>query len=153
MIKIMFVCHGNICRSPMAEFIMKDLVRKKGCADRFVINSRATSLEEEGNSIYPPAYKILYENNIFMEPHQAQQITKREYKDFDYIIAMDDKNVRELNYLFNSNNKIFKLLYFVGNNYNIADPWYTGDFDKAYHDIYRGCLALYDFLDKNNKIY
>lgn len=153
MIKILFVCHGNICRSPMAEFIMKDIVRKKGCADKFIINSRGVSDEEEGEPLYPLAFKKLDEKDILIEPHRAKQITEREYHSYDYIIAMDDDDVRMLNRLLNTNNKIYKLLYFIGNNCNIADPWYTHDFEVAYEEIYKGCLALYTFLDKNNKIY
>lgn len=153
MIKILFVCHGNICRSPMAEFIMKDIVRKKGTMDKFVINSRAISREEIGNSLYPPAYNKLVEKKIAIESHRAQLITQMEYDSYNYIIGMDNHNIELLNHMFGTNDKIYKLLYFIGNSYDIADPWYTEDFEKAYQDIYEGCLGLYNFLEKNNKIY
>ncbi len=153
MIKILFVCYGNICRSPMAEFIMKDIVWKNGYSDKFIINSRAISNEEQGNYIYPKALNKLEEKGISVFGHHAKKITQQDYDSYDYIIAMDDSNISALNRMFGNSKKVYKLLYFVGNSYDIADPWYTDDFEKSYQDIHRGCLALYKFLEKNNKIY
>lgn len=153
MIKILFICHGNICRSPMAEFIMHDIVRKYNMEDKFVINSKAISDEELGNPIYPKAFRKLDEKEILVGNHRASMINKFDFDSYDYIIAMDYHNVNVLNSMFGYSDKVFKLLYFVGSNEDVLDPWYTGDFETTYNDILKGCEALYNFLEKNNKIY
>ena len=153
MIKILFVCHGNICRSPMAELIMEDLVKKKGKSDLFVINSRALTNEEIGNGLYPPAYDKLKEKEIPIVSHTAKLITQLEYDSYDYIIGMDTENMQDLDRMFGLNGRCYKLLYFLGTSYDISDPWYTHDFETAYNEIYKGVVALYSFLEKNNKIY
>ncbi len=151
MIKICFVCLGNICRSPMAEFIMKDLVTKKNLTNEFFIESRATSNEENGNGIYPPAQKKLLEKGItFDHSKKSTQLKKSDYDKYDYIIGMEKANIRNINFLFeDSNDKVYRLLDFSNNPRDISDPWYTNDFDKAYDDILEGCTFLLDFLTKN----
>lgn len=153
MIKILFVCHGNICRSPMAEFIMRDIVTKKGYSDQFIIASKAVSNEEIGNPVYPPALSKLREKGIAVFSHYASRITHDDYQKYDYIIGMDDSNMYYLNKFFAKHDKLYKLLSFTSNNRDVKDPWYTNDFDKSYDDIYEGCLGLCDYLEKNNKIY
>lgn len=147
MIKILFVCHGNICRSAMAEFIMKDLVQKEGLSDQFYIESAATSREEIGNDMYPYAKEKLREKGIPFTRHFARQVTKKDYSLFDYIFVMDSNNQRNIKKIFphNPDHKIHLLL----DNSSIADPWYTMDFEKAYEDILKGCKTwlnriLYD---------
>ena len=139
----MFVCHGNICRSTMAEFVMKDLVRKAGLADKFIINSSATSREEIGNDIYPPAKRKLKEKGIPFSRHYARQATMSDYLSYDYLICMDENNMRNLNRMFNndSDHKIYKLL-----SRDVSDPWYSNDFEKAYNDINEGCKAWLEKL-------
>lgn len=144
MVKILFVCHGNICRSPMAEFIMKKLVKDAGYEDDFLISSAATSNEEIGNDIYPQAKAALQHYKIPFEHHRARRIRRNEYSDWDYIIAMDEENLENISYIIGSDDekKIRLLLSFTGEDRSVADPWYTRDFEKAYKDIYRGCEAL-----------
>jgi len=151
MIKILFVCHGNICRSPMAEFIMKDIVLKNKLSDEFIISSCATSYEEIGNSIYPPAKRKLYEHSISFSEREARLIEKADYEYYDYIIAMDRRNLKNLTYHIgeDKDNKIFLLMDFTNNPKEVSDPWYTGDFEATYQDITKGCEALFDKLCKN----
>ena len=141
--KIMFVCHGNICRSPMAEFVMKDLVQKAGREKEFVIDSSATSTEEIGNGIYPPAKAKLRQKGVPFFEHYARQITKAEYDDWDLFICMDSYNQRNLMRIFghDKDNKIKKLLDFSYGG-DVADPWYTGDFEQTYMDVVSGCDGL-----------
>ena len=152
MIKIMFVCHGNICRSPMAEFVFKDMVKKAGREKDFVIASSATSTEEiwggVGNPVYPPARDELKKHGISCEDKRAVQIKKSDYENYDYLICMDENNMRNIRRIISSDpvNKIVKLLDFTGENRNVADPWYSGDFETCYSDIYNGCKALLDKL-------
>ena len=144
MIKILFVCHGNICRSPMAEFVMKDLVKKKGMADQFEIASAATSTEEIGNPVYPPAKRKLKEHGISCEGKTARQMTKADYSYYDYIIAMDRFNLRNMTKFVGNDpdNKVSLMLDFTNCPGDVADPWYTGDFDSTWNDVYDGCLGL-----------
>ena len=152
-IKIMFVCHGNICRSPMAEFIMKDLLAKNHLSDKFYVASSATSTEEIyrgiGNPVYPPAKQELARHGISCEGKRAVQFTKSDFDNYDYIIAMDGNNIRNIQRIVGINNsdKLYMLLDFCGGG-NIADPWYTGEFETTYNDIYRGCIALLEKLKK-----
>ena len=143
MIKIMFVCHGNICRSPMAEFVLKDMVKKLGIADEFYICSSATSREEIGNPVHPGTKKKLKEYGILADGKYAVQFTKRDYETYDYILLMDSYNVRNLNRIIGSDSlgKVKKLLDFAGGG-DIADPWYTGNFDDTYRDVAAGCKGL-----------
>ncbi len=148
MIKIMFVCHGNICRSPMAEFIFKDMVKKQGLENQFEIKSSATSTEEifgsVGNPVYPPAKAELKKHGISAEGKRAVQLTKNDYDKYDMLIAMDNNNISNMRYILGGDpeNKIYKLMQFVGSDADVADPWYSGDFEKTYADIYNGCVAL-----------
>ena len=152
MIKIMFVCHGNICRSPMAEFVLKDMVKKADRENEFVIASSATSTEEiwggVGNPVYPPARDELKKHGISCEGKRAVQVKKSDYENYDYLICMDENNMRNIRRIIASDpeNKIVKLLRFTGENRNVADPWYSGDFETCYRDIYNGCKALLEKL-------
>lgn len=144
MIRIMFVCHGNICRSPMAEFVLKDMVKKSGQADLFRIESSATSYEEIGNPVHSGTKRKLSEFGISVKGKYARKLVKSDYDDFDYFIGMDSANIRNMHRIFgyDPNNKIHKMLEFAGQDRDVADPWYTGDFDKTYEDIYAGCIGL-----------
>ena len=144
MIRILFVCHGNICRSPMAEFIMKKLVKENGIEDRFFIASAATSTEELGNPVYPPARRKLAEHGINCNNKTAVQMKKSDYEKYDHIIAMDNMNIRNIMRMIRSdpNGKVSLLLSFCSENRSVADPWYSGDFDAAYRDIDKGCRAF-----------
>lgn len=150
--KIMFVCHGNICRSPMAEMIFKNIVRTNHRENEFIINSTATSREEIGNSLYPSAINILNLYNIPIDKHVARQITMDDYNDYDYIICMDDNNLRNISRIIydDKENKIYKLLDFCDDyeiyDKDIEDPWYTDNFEKVYKEITDGCNALFNKL-------
>ena len=142
--KILFVCHGNICRSPMAEFVMKDLVRKAGLESQYHIESAATSTEELGNEVYPPAKRKLAEHSISCKGKTARQMTRNDYNRFDLLIGMDDWNIRNMQRICGGDpeGKIHKLLDYTYRTGNVADPWYTGDFEATWHDILEGCQAL-----------
>ena len=144
MIKVMFVCHGNICRSPMAEFIMKKLVADAGLSGDFLIASSATSTEELGNPVYPPARAELAKHGIGCVGKTAVQLRKSDYGKYDYFIGMDTANIRNMNRIFGSDpdGKIYKLLTFAGRGDDVSDPWYSRDFGKAYADIEEGCRGL-----------
>ena len=133
--KIMFVCLGNICRSPMAEYIFKSLDKD----NKYIVKSSGISDEEYGNDIYPPAKDVLNRNNIKYDQHFAHKITKEEFDESDYIVVMEDYHKTRLNSMFGDNNKVIKLL-----EKNIEDPWYTGNFDKVFNEIYNGCKNLYN---------
>ncbi|MCR4735305.1 MAG: low molecular weight phosphotyrosine protein phosphatase [Treponema sp.] len=152
MTKILFVCHGNICRSPMAEFVMKDLVRKAGLNSDFLIESAATSREEIGNDIHYGTRSKLREMGIPFSRRAARQITYSDYDKYDYLVAMDDENVYYMNRCWSpdSEGKIVSLLSFAGKNRDIADPWYTGNFDQTYDDIMEGCSAFLETLCKKS---
>ena len=138
MIKILFVCHGNICRSPMGEYILKDLVKKAGLEEKFRIASAAVSREEIGNPVYPPARRELAKHGIRCDGHAAHQITRAELEDYDYIYYMDRSNGRYLERLFGADAaKCQPLL-----SRDVADPWYTGDFEATWNDILEGCRRI-----------
>lgn len=144
MIKIMFVCLGNICRSPMAEFVLKELVRRKNLEEKFVIESSATSLEEIGSDVHYGTVRKLNSVGIPVEHRKARKLTKEDYDKFDYIIGMEESNIKNIMKIIGEDKKgkVFKLLDFSENPRDIADPWYTGNFDKTYNDILEGCQAL-----------
>lgn len=147
--KILFVCHGNICRSPMAEFVMKDLVKKHELQDMFYIESAATSTEEIGNEVYPPAKRKLAEHNISCKGKTARQMTQSDYNRFDLLIGMDEWNIRNMNRICGGDpeGKIHKLLDYTIRKGDVADPWYTGDFNATWRDVTEGCQCLMDSLD------
>ena len=145
MIKILFLCHGNICRSPMAEFIMKDLVKKAGLESQFRIASAATSREELGNPVYPPARRKLAEHGISCAGKTARQLTQEDYSQYDLLIGMDRTNLRNMSYILGGDpeEKLHLLLEFAGRSgEGIADPWYTGDFESTFRDVLAGCKGL-----------
>ena len=146
--KILFVCHGNICRSPMAEFVMKDLVRKAGVEDMFEIESAATSTEEIGNEVYPPAKRKLAEHNISCKGKTARQMTRQDYDRFDLLIGMDFWNFRNMNRICGGDPemKIRLLMDFTDEPRDVADPWYTGNFEATWRDVSEGCQQLLDYL-------
>ena len=146
MIKILFVCLGNICRSPMAEFVMKDLAEREGL--QISIASAATSSEELGNPVHPGTRRKLAEHGIRCDGKTARQLTRRDYEEYDWLIGMDESNMRNMRRLFGGDprGKLVKLLQFCGENADVADPWYTGNFDATWNDVSRGCKALLDAL-------
>ena len=151
--KIMFVCHGNICRSPMAEFIFKDMIHKKGMSDRFLVASSATSTEEiwngVGNPVYPPARAELAKHGLSCNGKRAVQVRKSDYDKYDLFVCMDGNNVRNALRIFGSDpeGKIYKLMDYTSRGGDVADPWYSDRFDIAYSDIYEGCEALLSELE------
>ena len=151
MIKVLFVCHGNICRSPMAEFLFKDLVKKEGLDSLFHIESRATSREEIGNGVHYGTKKILNSLGIDCSKKRACQITYNDYLEYDYILLMDSNNLYNLKRIVpnDKNKKVHLLLEYANLSRDISDPWYTGDFDKTYNDIMLGINAFLAYLKKN----
>ncbi len=147
-ITIVFVCHGNICRSPMAEMVLKEMVRKAGLSDRFSISSRAATTEEIGNDIYPPAKRTLDAHHIPHPKRKASLITGEDYERADYIIAMDQENLHDLAYLTHQDpdKKISLLLSWAGEKRDVADPWFTNDYEKTYDDVVKGCRGILDKL-------
>lgn len=142
--KIMFVCHGNICRSPMAEFIFKKMVKESGHEREFIVNSCATSTEEIGNPIYPPAKRELERRGVEYDDHRSVQLKKSDYDNYDMFIVMDYANYRNTQRIFGEDkmDKVRLLMSFVGQNREVSDPWYTGDFATCFNDITAGCQAL-----------
>lgn len=152
MTKILFICHGNICRSPMAEFVMRDMLRENGLADRVCVASCATSTEEIiggiGNPVYPPAKRELAKHGISCEGKRAVQLKKGDYAAYDLLICMDGNNVRNALRILGGDpdGKVKKLLSFAGRDGDVADPWYSGDFETCYRDIEQGCRALLEII-------
>ena len=164
MIKILFVCHGNICRSPMSEYLLKDLVEKQNLTSHFEIASAATSSEEiwngTGNPIYPPAQAELRKHGIGKTAYtnfskkRARQVTKEDYGYYDYLLCADTANIRNLNRMLKNDpdGKVYKFLSFTGSGRDIADPWYTGDFEATYRDVVEGCNGFLAYLRREGKI-
>ena len=149
MIKVLFVCLGNICRSPMAELMFKDMIKKKGLESKFLIESAGTSNEEEGNPVYPPAARKLAEFGISTSGKYARKLIKADYEKYDYILAMENSNLRNIEKILGKDvdKKVFRLLDLSKNPRDIADPWYTGNFDITYSDIKEGLEAFISFLN------
>ena len=154
MIKILFLCHGNICRSPMAEFVMKDMVKKAGLAQEFQIESAATSTEEIGNSVYPPARRKLVEHGIDCSGKTARQFQNSDYDKSDLLIGMDRANIRSMYQICGGDfaDKMHLLMDFTSRPGEVADPWYTGDFDATWQDVMEGCQGLLDDLLKKRGV-
>ncbi len=148
--KILFICHGNICRSPMAEFVMKDLVKKAGLEEKFEIASAAVSAEELGNPVYPPARRKLAEHGISCAGKTARQVTAADYGHYDYLVCMDRSNLRWLSGIIRRDpqGKVSLLMSFAGTGRDVADPWYTGDFEATWRDVSLGCRALLEEILK-----
>ena len=144
MIKVLFVCHGNICRSPMAEFVMKHLVKEAGLSGRFEIASAATSTEELGNPVYPPARRKLLEHGIRCDGKRARQLTRADYQKYDVLIGMDHANIRNMHRICGGDpdGKMHMLLDYTARPGSVADPWYTGDFEATWRDVEAGCKGL-----------
>ena len=142
--KILFVCHGNICRSPMAKFVMKDLVKKAGLVSQFHIESAATSREEIGNPVYPPARRKLAEYGISCDGHAARQLTNADYEKYDLLIGMDSANLRNMQCIYSGDpdGKLHLLMDYTDRPGDVADPWYTGDFEATWQDVLAGCQRL-----------
>lgn len=150
MIKILFICHGNICRSPMAEFVFRDMVEKRGMATEFLIASAATSTEEIGNPVHYGTAGLLAKKGISTAGKHAVQLRLADYDKYDYFIGMDSYNIRNMKRMLGGDpdNKIYKLLEFAGSTRDVADPWYTGDFEKTYRDIKTGLNGFLEYLGK-----
>ena len=147
-IKILFVCHGNICRSPMAEFVMKNLVNEKCRSNDFFIASAATSTEELGNPVYPPARRVMEQHGLDCREKYARRITREDYVDYDYLIGMDERNIANMKRFFGGDpeGKISLLLNWADIDREVADPWYSGDFEAAWRDVNTGCQALFNAI-------
>jgi len=148
MTRVLFICHGNICRSTMAQFVFQHIVNERGLSDRFYIDSMATSTEELGNPPHRGTVRKMHEVGIRVIPHEARQVSWRDYDKFDYIIGMDTWNIRNLNRMLKGDpdGKVHKFLTFAGSERDIADPWYTGDFDATYRDVCEGCEGFLTYL-------
>ena len=150
MIKILFICHGNICRSPMAQFVLEDMVEKAGMRDQFMIDSCATSREEIGNGVHYGTKDKLRKEGVRMHDHRARQLTKKDYEEYDDLIGMEDTNIRNMKHLLGGDpeHKMMRLLDFSDHPRDIVDPWYTDNFDITYTDIVEGCEAFLKTLKK-----
>ena len=154
-IAVLFVCHGNICRSTMAEYVMKDLVKKANLESSFYIDSAGTSNEEDGNPVHYGTQNKLREEGIPCGNHRARQMTKKDYEEFDYMIGMEQWNIRNINRIIRKDpeHKVHLLLEYTGEARDIADPWYTGNFDVTYDDVKEGCEAFLQYLMENEPLY
>lgn len=148
--RILFVCHGNICRSPMAEFVMRDIIEKQGLQNKFEIASAATSTEEIGNPVYPPVKKLLEKNGISCIGKTSRQLKKEDYEKYDFIIGMDNANFRNIKRICGNDtqNKVYLLMDFTNNKKEVADPWYTRNFELTWNDVNEGCNGLLEYLKK-----
>lgn len=148
MIKVLFVCHGNICRSTLAESLFTHMVKERGIENMFYINSAATSTEEIGNGPHYGTVGKLREMGIPIVPHRAVRMTKQDYEQYDFLIGMDTANIRNMNRIAGGDpdGKIYKMLSFAGSGRDVADPWYTGDFDATYEDVLAGCEGFLKYL-------
>ena len=157
-VRVLFICHGNICRSPMAEFVLKDMVSRRGMADQFEIASAATSTEEiwngVGNPVYPPAREELAKHGIRCAGKRAVQLKTSDYDHYDYLIGTDSMNIRNIERMtgHRSGDKIRKLLEFAGSTADCRDPWYSGAFDETYRDVVTGCTAFLEYLERGGRI-
>ena len=158
MFQILFVCHGNICRSPMAEFVLRDMIARRGLEAEATVESAATSTEEIwngiGNPVYPPAKAELARHGISCEGKRARQVTKADYAEYDYLIGMDSANIRNMLRIFGGDpdGKVVRLLSYAGSERDISDPWYTGEFGTTYNDVLEGCTAFLRYLQQNGRI-
>ena len=148
--RVLFICHGNICRSPMAEFVMKDLVQKARLASQFHIESAATSREEIGNPVYPPARRKLAEHGISCEEHAARQLTAQDYEEYDLLIGMEGANLKNMQRICGGDpaGKMHRLLDYTDRPSDVADPWYTGDFEATWRDVSTGCRGLLASIER-----
>ena len=153
MTRILFICHGNICRSPMAEFVMKHLVHEAGLDNDFYIESAATSTEELGNEVYPPARRKLAEHGISCKGKRARQLARSDYDRFDLLIGMDDWNMRNILRICGDDvaDKVHKLMDYTTRPGDVADPWYTGDFERTWRDVLLGCQCLLNEIVGNKR--
>lgn len=144
MIKILFICHGNICRSPMGEFIMKKMLKEAGLGDKVQVGSVAATRDEIGNDMYPPAKEKLRKEGVPFNPRQARLLTRKDYEENDYLIAMDRENLDDIRYLVgeDKDHKVHLMMDFAGEHREVADPWYTCNFDVTYDDLVKGCTGL-----------
>ncbi len=150
MIKILFVCHGNICRSPMAEFVMKDIIQKEGKSAQYYVASAATSFEEIGNPVHPGTRNKLRQVGISTEGKYAVHLERTDYQKYDFLIGMDSWNMKNIMRIIGSDpdNKVYKLLDFTAHPADIDDPWYTHDFDTTYKEVLEGCQALWEYVNQ-----
>lgn len=155
MIKVLFICHGNICRSTMTQFVFQDMVNKQGLSDHFYIDSAATSREEIGNPPHYGTVRKLNEVGVPVLDHLARQLTKMDYEKYDYFIGMDSANIRNMNRILGSDpdKKIHKLLEYTERKGDIADPWYTGNFDVTYRDVQEGCDSFLKYLKRTENLF
>ena len=153
MIKIMFVCHGNICRSPMAELVLKNMLEEQGVANMAYVCSSATSTEEIGNPVYPPARAELAKHGISSDGKYSAQLTRADYDKYDLFVGMDAANIRNMHRILGGDpdGKIIKFMSFAGEDRDVADPWYTGGFDVTYRDVVRGCERIVEYIKENNR--
>ncbi|MCC8142071.1 MAG: low molecular weight phosphotyrosine protein phosphatase [Lachnospiraceae bacterium] len=152
-IKVLFVCHGNICRSPMAESVFTQMVQDAGIADQFQIDSAAATREDLGSPPHYGTVRKLEEEGIPLIPHHAVLMTRRDYLDYDYLIGMDRENIHDMRRISGGDpqGKIYKMLEFAGMSRDVTDPWYTGDFDSTYQDVLAGCRGLLEYIENTGK--